>query len=163
MSIDIILLIVLLAFAIGCVYSTRLIFSAVSLAAASVVTTLLMFRLNSPFAAVFELSVCAGLITVIFISVISMVKPLIKEEIDVRKRARSPKYVYLPVLLLISGLLLLQIPVLMNFKLPEIAAKMDVRTLIWNERHADLIAQVIIFIAGAFGIIVLFKENNKND
>ena len=51
--------------------------------------TLILFLLKSPLAAVFELSVCAGLITVIFISVISLTNPLSQDE---RSEARESMF-----------------------------------------------------------------------
>ena len=46
--------------------------AAISLAIASIILTMIFFEYNSPIAAVFELSICAGLITVLFTSVISL-------------------------------------------------------------------------------------------
>ena len=50
------------------------------------VLAILMFRLTRPSAAVFELSVCAGLIPVIFISAISLTQRLKRDE----AKARAP-------------------------------------------------------------------------
>ncbi|HEX7561381.1 MAG TPA: hypothetical protein VF347_04240, partial [Candidatus Humimicrobiaceae bacterium] len=75
MNLILALLIILVIAALMVVFSSRLLLAAISLAATSIMLTLLMFKLNSPIAAVFELSICAGLITVIFITTISFVKP----------------------------------------------------------------------------------------
>ena len=77
----------LVLFALFTVLIKNLLKAVISLAAASASLTIIMFMLNAPLAAVFELSVCAGLITVIFISVISLTKPLTPEEeiLEVRK------------------------------------------------------------------------------
>ena len=45
--------------------------SAISLAILSVVLSALFFHLKAPFAGAFELSVCAGLVTVLFVAAIS--------------------------------------------------------------------------------------------
>jgi hypothetical protein len=37
----------------------------------------------------------------------------------------------------------------------------DVRNLLWNTRHLDLFGQVVMLLAGALGVVVLFKESKK--
>jgi len=55
---------------------TRLLMRAViGLAGASVCVSILMFSLGASLAAVFELSVCAGLISVVFVSTVAMPQP----------------------------------------------------------------------------------------
>ncbi len=48
--------------------------ASIALGAASVILAIIFFGFNSPYAAAFELSICSGLITVLFISAISMLK-----------------------------------------------------------------------------------------
>ncbi len=47
--------------------------AAVALAALSVVLAAIFFKLGAPYAGAFELSVCAGLVTVLFVAAISSV------------------------------------------------------------------------------------------
>ncbi|MDD5730401.1 MAG: hypothetical protein PHN57_04670, partial [Candidatus Omnitrophica bacterium] len=61
MGINAFLLIAMVLAALWAVMATRLLRAAIALALTSVILTVIMFRLNSPLAAVFELSVCAGL------------------------------------------------------------------------------------------------------
>ncbi|MEG1538182.1 MAG: hypothetical protein RR387_07875, partial [Clostridiales bacterium] len=49
--------------------------SAISLAAMSALLAIVLFMLGATWAGLFELSVCSGLITVIFISAISLTVP----------------------------------------------------------------------------------------
>jgi NADH-quinone oxidoreductase subunit J len=58
--------------AVWTVMSARLLHSAIGLATTSVILAILMYQLGSPLAAVFELSVCAGLISAIFLSAIPL-------------------------------------------------------------------------------------------
>jgi NADH-quinone oxidoreductase subunit J len=51
-----------------------LIKSAIALGIASALLAAIFFILDAPFAAVFELSVCAGLVTVLLLSAVSMLK-----------------------------------------------------------------------------------------
>lgn len=44
----------------------------IALGVLSIILSVLFFKFDSPYAAVFELSICAGLITVLFTSVVSL-------------------------------------------------------------------------------------------
>ena len=82
------LLMLLLLAGICTVMTFNLLKSAIGLAVTSAILSLLLFLMDAPLAGVFELSVCAGLITVVFISVISLTKTLGAAEARAR-RGRS--------------------------------------------------------------------------
>ena len=161
MAMEILLLLGLLAAALWTVMTTRLLRSVVGLALTSAVLSIIIFRLISPVAAVFELSVCAGLIPVIFITTISFTQRIAKSQIQERRRERFIRFFLLPVIVVVAGLALLRwlkIPALM---LPAAAGETDVRLLLWNVRHLDLLGQIVILLAGAFAVVILFKEPRK--
>jgi NADH-quinone oxidoreductase subunit J len=160
-SLNMVLLVLLVLMALWAVMATRLLYAAFGLAGASIALALIMFRMASPLAAVIELSVCAGLITAIFISVISLVKPAAKPEIDRRSRVRWKKYIWLPVLALALGLGLFLAVKPHGSPLPSISPEADVRDVFWNLRQADLFGQILLLLIGAFGIVILFKERLK--
>ena len=161
MSLILVLLIILIVTALMVVFSSKLLIGAISLALTSIMITILMFKLNSPIAAVFELSICAGLITVIFITTISFVKSETQEElIDSRKR-RLKKYIYLPILVALAGYLVSVVIKPLSLKLPEIIQETNVGNVLWDLRQVDLLGQAIVLLIGVFGIVVLFKEGQK--
>jgi NADH-quinone oxidoreductase subunit J len=121
-----------------------------------------MFKLSSPLAAVFELSICAGLISAIFISIISLMPRVTVQDRDIRQKEHFHKYGMLPVIIVAAAIVLNQIHLLTNFNLPAQAVENDVRIILWNLRHLDLLGQVVILLAGAFGVAILFKER-KNE
>jgi len=67
------LLVLLVASVIAAVVARDLVKSAIALASASVTLSILFYQMRAPFASVFELSVAAGLVTVLFVSAISLV------------------------------------------------------------------------------------------
>lgn len=71
---SVILLAAVIAFAIMAVSFKDLLLAALSLAALSAGLAIIFYRLNSPYAAVIELSVCAGLITALFVAGISLTR-----------------------------------------------------------------------------------------
>jgi len=141
--------------------TARLLRSVVGLAITSVILSIIMFRLDSPLAAVFELSVCAGLISVIFITTISFTERLSKETFEIRKKQRMHRFWLLPLIIVITVVLLSRCKVLLDFSLPVPAQEQDVRNVLWNIRHMDLLGQVVLLLAGALGVVILFKENKK--
>ena len=158
MNIYIILAIVFVIAAVWTVMTTRLLRSVIGLAITSVILTIIMFQLQSPLAAVFELSVCAGLISAIFLSSIGLTQRLTDEQLAVRKKERLSKFWLLPVILVLAGVALYQLQIPLIFNLQPAQAENDVRNILWNLRHLDLLGQIVILLAGAFGVVVLFKE-----
>lgn len=68
----ILLLTMLVISALCAIMLKDLLKAGVALGILSVILSVIFFRLNSPYAAVFELSICAGLITVLFVSAVSL-------------------------------------------------------------------------------------------
>lgn len=161
MTTDIILLIMLLVAALWTVMSSRIVRAAVGLAITSVILSIIMFQLKSPLAAVFELSVCAGLIFVIFIITISFTQRISKEMLIIRKKEIFSKFWYLPIILIVVGIVLGRFKMPVDFALPPVAGEQDVRNVLWNVRHLDLLGQIIVLLAGAFSVVVFFKEEKK--
>jgi NADH-quinone oxidoreductase subunit J len=158
MTINIILGVALVLAAVWTVMTARLLRSVIGLALTSVILTVIMFRLNSPLAAVFELSVCAGLISAIFISCISLTQRLTDEQVAEKQKVRFSKFWLLPVILVLSGVALYQLPIPLDFHLQAAPTGSDVRNVIWNLRQLDLVGQIVILLAGAFGVVALFKD-----
>ena len=159
--IDIVALALLVLAAAWSVLSTRLLRAVIGLAFASVLVTVLVFRLDSPLAAVFELSVCAGLISAVFLGAITLSQLETDQNIDEQAKERNRRYWYLPVLLLLVGVAII------HTTLPSIpdvpVVNEDVRQVLWTSRHLDLLGQVVILVAGAFGVTILFKEARKHE
>lgn len=158
MGVDIIILIALTIAALWTVMTRSLLRSGIGLALTSMLLAVMIFRLHCPYAAVFELSVCAGLISVLFISTISLTHPLTHKETLEHMRVRMKRYWYLPVIVIIIAVIFYIVHMALKVELPQPAMNVDARAVLWNERRLDIIGQVIILVAGAFGVSLLFKE-----
>jgi NADH-quinone oxidoreductase subunit J len=161
MTLTIVVLALTLLAALWTVMTASLIRSVLGLAATSVCVTILMFMLGANLAAVFELSVCAGLITVVFVSTIAMTQPTTRSEIMDRARTHLRRYWFLPVILVAAGAALAFLTAGARIDLPPPTASVDVREILWKSRQTDLLGQVVVILAGVFGVIVLFKERKK--
>ncbi|MCX6100772.1 MAG: hypothetical protein NTV92_05020, partial [Candidatus Bipolaricaulota bacterium] len=67
----------------------------------------------------------------------------------------------LPLLLMAAGVALtfVHAPVDIVLRLP--AGDGDVRTVLWSMRQLDLFGQILILLAGVFGVLVLFRKEAK--
>lgn len=163
MHIDLVILTILVVAAVQMVMARTLVRVAIGFTFTSVAVSILMFRLNAPMAGVFELSVCGGLITVIFVSAIGLTRALHGDEIREREKSRVERYRYLPIIVVIVGAVLLMINLKFNMVMPPPDIKGNVREVIWNHRFFDIIGQSLILLAGVFGVALLLKEKENNE
>ncbi len=158
---DTVILIGLVTAALWTVLTRSLLRSAIGLALTSLFLSVLMFRLSAPFAAVFELSVCTGLISVVFVSAITLTHPLSRKQIMEHMKERLSRFGYLPLLVVAMGIALTLVSIEMNINLPASEKAHDVRFVLWNLRQVDLLGQTIIILAGVFSVVLLLKERKK--
>lgn len=161
MTLNIILLFFLVTAGFWTVMTRSLLRAAIGLALTSVILTIIMFKLNSPLAAVFELSVCAGLISVLFVSTISLTHPLSKQDKLKHMRDRLARFWFLPLILIALAVVFGLAHLKPFMKLPEPEAIKDVRFMLWNQRRIDMLGQIAILLTGVFGVVILFKERVK--
>ncbi|MBP7176690.1 MAG: hypothetical protein KBA53_10840 [Thermoclostridium sp.] len=152
----------MLIFGVMAVMFRSVLKSAIALAAASVMLGIIMYELNSVWSALFEVSVCSGLVTVIFISAISLSK-IDKKDVE-KQYADKNRMRYLPVILIVSGIALAVIALAIGFSpvSPAPAAEVanNFREILWNHRQADIWGQIIVLITGSVSVVVLFKESD---
>ena len=163
MAFVITLLVLMTAAALWTVMGRSLLKATIGLAVVSAFITILMFKLDSPLAAVFELSVCAGLITVIFVSTISLTRPLTHQDIIRLSKDRKKRYWLLPVIMALAGAALYLVRVSPDLPAYTSFPMKNVRDILWGLRQLDLFGQIIIIIAGAIGVVILFEERIKDE
>lgn len=161
MAINLILLICLLLAVLWTVMTIRLIRAVVGLALTSAILSIIMFRLDSWLAAVFELSVCAGLIPVIFITTVSFTHRLTKQRLRARQKERFAKFWLLPFILTIAAVLLYRYTKPPHLASLPMVAQGSVQDILWNRRQLDLLGQIAALLAAATGVVVLFKEQKR--
>ena len=146
----------MLLFGFFSVLSRHLINAAISLAAVSAACGVLMYVLGAHTAAIFEVSVCSGLVTVIFISAVSLSNG------DRQASAPEKRAHLLPIILVAIGAVLMIVAGLTNFSLNapgQAAVAQGFENVFWETRQADLFGQMVAIIAGASAIVVFFKES----
>jgi NADH-quinone oxidoreductase subunit J len=155
-----VLLGLLLLFSVGCCVFRDLLYVAISLAVVSVLLALVLFQFGANIAGVFELSVCAGLITVLFVATVSLTK-----DSDQKAETRLPVY-FVPLFLLIFvGLDVFIMQWLARTVIAPAMVSSDpalsFQNVFWGKRSADILGQVSLILAGVFGILTLFRVAKK--
>jgi NADH-quinone oxidoreductase subunit J len=154
------LLIGLVLFSVLAILLRDLLKSAISLAAASLFLGIIFFRMNAPYAGVFEISVVAGLITVLFILTIA----LTGAGGDVRE-SRTVNWVF-P--LFFIAFIIIDALVMKGLlrKIPALASGAETGTfgdVLWKGRTFDLVGQIAVILAGVFAVLALFRKRDKHD
>ena len=160
MIIEIVLLCGLVIFSAAAIIFRDLLRAAICLAVASLLLGILFFRMKAPYIGAFEISVVAGLITVLFIVTIA----LTKTGGDVRESKTAswafPAFfvVFLVLDILVMRGLIGKIPAL--GAAPEEGSFGDV---LWKGRTLDLVGQIAVILAGVFSVLALFRKRDKHD
>lgn len=163
MTLMTILLVLLVLAALWASMTTLLLRATIALALASAMLAVVMYTLGATIAAVLELSVCAGLISVVFVSIVSLTQRKPFKDYVVRRMSRLTRFWPLPLLLIATGIGLSFVHTPVQVALPVPGAEGDVRVVLWNLRQLDLFGQILIILAGVIGVLVLFKREGKDD
>jgi NADH:ubiquinone oxidoreductase subunit 6 (subunit J) len=154
------LLIGLVIFSVLAIVLKDLLKSAISLAAASLLLGIIFFRMKAPYAGVFEISVVAGLITVLFVLTIALTKG--GDEVRESKIANWVFPLVFVAFVVIDALvmkgLLGRVPTL-----PAGTEAGGFGDVLWRGRTLDLVGQIAVILAGVFAVLALFRKRDKHD
>lgn len=140
------------------VITPTLLQAAIALALTSSVLAVVMFELGARLAAVFELSVCAGLITVVFVSAISLTRRGSAAAERALAKTRMKRFIWLPVLVVaVAAIWQWAAPALLIVAPPPTGEALGVQTALWVGRRYDILGQVLLILTGVFGVVILFK------
>jgi NADH:ubiquinone oxidoreductase subunit 6 (subunit J) len=140
-----------LVFAIQTFRSKRLITSALWLAGVSAILSVVFFQLGGWQVAVIELSVGAGLVTILFVFAIN-----IAGDEAVEERSLLPRSFVIGVMLLntlLMGWFLFPV-------IPQITEGTEApfSTMLWQQRGLDVLVQIVLIFAGVLGLLGLLAE-----
>jgi NADH:ubiquinone oxidoreductase subunit 6 (subunit J) len=159
MVLQILLLVGLVLFSVLAILVKDLLKAAISLAVASLLLGIIFFRMNAPYAGVFEISVVAGLITVLFMLTIA----LTKGGDAVESKAASFAFpAFFVVFIIIDALIMKKL----IQKVPALPGPEEAGTfgqVLWNTRTLDLVGQIAVIFAGVFAVLALFRKGDNKD
>jgi NADH-quinone oxidoreductase subunit J len=160
MTFQIILLAAMIAASAVAILAKDLLKSAIALAVSSLILGIIFFRMGAPYAGVFEISVVAGLITVLFMLTIA----LTKQGGDVRES----KIVTLIFPLFFVVFVLIDILVMRGIlaRIPALEGAAEAGSfgeVLWKERSLDLVGQLAVILAGVLAVLALFRKRDHHD
>ena len=129
----------------------RLILSTIWLACTSALLATMLYRLGATQVAVMELSVGAGLVTVLFVFAFSIVGEITQDPKGIVPRP------------LVWGLSLGMVLLMGWFILPLTDSRSPItldtfRTILWDQRGLDVLAQIVLIFSGVIGLLGLLSE-----
>lgn len=154
------LLVGLVLFSVLALLLKDLLKSAIALAAASLLLGIVFFRMGAPYAGVFEISVVAGLITVLFILTIALTKTG-----DEVRESRAANVVFPLVFAAFAIIDALVMKGLIG-KVPALAGAAEAGAfgeVLWKGRTFDLVGQIAVIMAGVFAVLALFRKRDTHD
>lgn len=134
------------------IHAQRLLMSSIWLAFTSALVSILLYALGAAEVAVIELSVGAGLVTVLFVFAFSIVG-----EHTLDENSLVPQALAWALVILVSFLLIW-------FTLPVITAASPVPQFqfaytLWRQRGLDVVAQIVFIFSGVMGLLGLLAES----
>ncbi len=148
------LLICIIVCALQAIRVSRLLHTALWLAGASALTSLTLYNLGAPQAAVIELSVGAGLVFILFVFAINLAPG---------DAPRDQPVVPLPVALTLAALLLLLLGELAwpRVAAPAAATGTALSTVLWQDRQLDALVQIALIFAGTLTVAGLLAAERR--
>jgi NADH:ubiquinone oxidoreductase subunit 6 (subunit J) len=150
--------------AVMAIREKRLLVAALWLALTSALVAWMMFRLGALEVAAIELSVGAGLVTVLFVFAINIAGEETVLETPIVPRPLAW------VIIALSGLLLawMVIPALQAGRFltaleGPLAGLAAFRNMVWEERNIDTILQVVIIFAGVMAVLGIMGGKSQED
>ncbi len=137
--------------AIMAIRSARLLAAAIWLAGVSALVSLVLYLLGAQIIAVIELSVGAGLVTVLFVFAINIAG---EEAMDLRGLVPEP----LAVVLVGVAAIMLGWMVLPALGVIPPLAESPFSELLWQDRGLDILVQIVLIFAGVIGVLGLIGE-----
>lgn len=151
----------MLGFGIYAVMSQSILRSAIGLALSSAALAVLLYALDAPWASVLEVSVCSGLVTIVFISGISLSRsPKLELQREYRDHERNK---YLPAVLIGVGVALVLLALALGYEMPPMAEELnlDFRKVFWEMRQTDIWGQIAAVLCGGIAVAVLFRKEKE--
>ncbi len=143
--------------ALQAITSHRLLGSAFWLAATSAMVSILLYMLGAQEVAVIELSVGAGLVTVLFVLAINITGD---EEISTKALIPGP----IAWLIIVIPLVVLGFLTMPAFQVPMLAVQdANFSSVLWQERSPDIFLQLVLIFTGVLGILGLLSENKTGN
>lgn len=138
--------------AVFAIYLKETVSSVLSLSSMMILLSLLYFNMNAPFAAIFQLALGAGTSAIFLLAGDSLTK---------RSNEKTSKKTLL-LGLVVSAFL--SVPLIVVTVVPQSftqAVEFSLSTALWDLRAIDVLAQGLVVLTAALGVVLLLKEERR--
>jgi multisubunit Na+/H+ antiporter MnhB subunit len=152
MWLETVLAIGMVASAVFAIYTKETVASVLSLSTMMILLSLLYFNLNAPFAAIFQLALGTGTSAIFLLAGDTLTKKSAEKT--------STRTVFLG--LVASALL--SVPVVFATVAPQSfiqSVELSLSTALWDLRAIDVLAQGLVVLTAALGVVLLLKEERR--
>ncbi|MBN1785314.1 MAG: hypothetical protein JW815_06210 [Candidatus Bathyarchaeota archaeon] len=140
--------------AVFAIYLKETVSSVLSLSTMMILLSLLYFNMNAPFAAIFQLALGAGTSAIFLLAGDSLTK---------RSNEKTSKKTLLMVLVISA---FLSVPLLVGTVVPQSfiqTAEFSLSIALWDLRAIDVLAQGLVVLTAALGVVILLKEERRRN
>ena len=152
MLLETVLVVGLVASAFFAIHSEETVYAVLSLATMLIVLSTFYFSLNAPFAAIFQLAIGTGTVAIFFLA-----GETLTSKSDTTTSLKKK-------LLGLVASILLSIPCIMGTEQTKTFTRstgFSISTALWELRAVDAIAQGLVILTVALGIVFLLKEERR--
>jgi uncharacterized MnhB-related membrane protein len=145
------------------VQARRLINVTIWLAVTSAMTAMLIYLLGAPEVAVIELSVGAGLVTVLFVFAFTITGETTLDVITLLPRGLV--WIMVLAVVFILGWLILPVHGMSSLTLQTgsyMVSETDFGHMLWQQRGLDVVAQMVLIFAGVMGLLGLLSTSGPD-
>lgn len=142
-------------FAYRAMVATRILSSTIYLACVSALVSVVLYRLGATQVAVMELSVGAGLVTVLLVYAVSVVGD---DALDLASVIPKPlAFGMVALIVLFLGWM-----VFPTEQLPSSNGVIDLAVVLWHRRVLDVWIQIVLIFSGVMGVLGLLSERTPD-
>ncbi|OGS17611.1 MAG: hypothetical protein A2219_01220 [Elusimicrobia bacterium RIFOXYA2_FULL_50_26] len=149
----------MLVFALLAIFLKDILLSVLSLAAVSTLLSIAFFQFGAPVAGALELSVGAGLITVLVVLTISFIQQ--KKEIPHKRTITWALFSFIAAAAA-AGMFMVFTPKAVVNVLTESPWR-EVGEIFWKVRSFDILPQALVILSAAFGVLALLRADNGRE
>ena len=152
MLLETVLAIGMVTSAVFAIYLKDTVSSVLSLSTMMIILSILYFNLNAPFAAIFQLALGTGTAAIFLLAG------------DTLTKKSDPKTSTKTLLLGLVASAILCVPVVVGVVMTESltqSVELSLSSALWDLRAVDVLAQGLVVLTAALGVVILLKEERR--
>ena len=138
--------------AVFAIYLKETVYSVLSLSTMMILLSMLYFSLNAPFAAIFQLALGTGTVAIFLLAGDTLTKK--------NNTKTSTKTIFMGLI----AIAILSVPIVVGTVATQTftsSLDLSLSSALWNLRAIDVLAQGLVVLTAALGVVILLKEERR--